>query len=179
MTIEEIKGQYKHIINDVLNSIYYETVDSSTLDFSDYVPYFDSDESITDTLATMIDENKVMEMDDAIDWLGNQANEERVKAVTDAATEYGVPELKTIDGFLKLIKQGEYYLTYNNLMDKHAVEYLAQAYALVYIQNEGLNEKFKDDNELNTLLYRIFETEVTTYGDVEVIVNKFIAEQAE
>lgn len=67
MTIEEIKGQYKHIINDVLNSIYYETVDSSTLDFSDYVPYFDSDESITDTLATMIDENMIMEMDDAID----------------------------------------------------------------------------------------------------------------
>lgn len=95
--------------------------------------YFDSDESITDTLATMIDENMVMEMDDAIDWLGNQANEERVKAVTDAVTEYGVPELKTIDGFLKLIKQGEYYLTYNNLMDKHEVEYLAQAYALVYI----------------------------------------------
>ena len=177
MTIEEIKGQYKHIINDVLNSIYYETVDSSTLDFSDYVPYFDSDESITDTLATMIDENMVMEMDDAIDWLGNQANEERVKAVTDAVTEYGVPELKTIDGFLKLIKQGEYYLTYNNLMDKHAVEYLAQAYALVYIQDKELFEKIKDTNELGELLSKIAESDVEIYEDVEKIVDSFIAEK--
>lgn len=177
MTIEEIKGQYKHIINDVLNSIYYETVDSSTLDFSDYVPYFDSDESITDTLATMIDENMVMEMDDAIDWLGNQANEERVKAVTDAATEYGVPELKTIDGFLKLIKQGEYYLTYNNLMDKHAVAYLAQAYALVYIQDKELSEKIKDSNELEKLLAKIAESDVETYGDAAKIVDDFIKEK--
>jgi hypothetical protein len=177
MTREEIQGQFKHICNDVLNSIYYETVDSSTLDFSDYVPYFDSDEFITDTLATMIDENMIMEMDDAIDWLGNQANEERVKAVTDAATEYGVPELKTIDGFLKLIKQGEYYLTYNNLMDKHAIAYLAQAYALVYIQDKELFEKIKDTNELGELLSKIAESDVEIYEDAEKIVDSFIAEK--
>lgn len=177
MTIEEIKGQYKHIINDVLNSIYYETVDSSTLDFSDYVPYFDSDESITDTLATMIDENMVMEMDDAIDWLGNQANDERVNAIIAAAGEEGVPDVTTYDGFLKLIKQGEYYLTYNNLMDKHAIAYLAQAYALVYIQDKELFEKIKDTNELDELLSKIAESDVEIYEDAEKIVDSFIAEK--
>lgn len=175
MTVEEIQGQYNHIVNDVLNSIYYETVDSSTLDFSDYVPYFDSDESITDTLATMIDENMVMEMDDAIDWLGNQANKERVNAITAAAGEEGVPDVTTYDGFLKLIKQDEYYLTYNNLMDKHADKFIAQAYALVYIKDKELNEKIADSNELEELLVKIAESDVETFEDVEKIVDDFIA----
>lgn len=177
MTREEIQGQFKHICNDVLNSIYYETVDSSTLDFSDYVPYFDSDEFITDTLATMIDENMIMEMDDAIDWLGNQANKERVNAIIAAVGEDGVPDVTTYDGFLKLIKQGEYYLTYNNLMDKHAVAYLAQAYALVYIQDKELSEKIKDSNELEKLLAKIAESDVETYGDAAKIVDDFIKEK--
>ncbi len=179
MTLEKLKAKYKDIVDNRLEQVFGNLVDSSTLAFEDYAPYFEPEEDINKTLLTMIEENMVMELDDAIAWLYNQANEERVNAVTVAAAEYGVPDVKTTDGFLKLIKQGELYYAYNTLITSNALEYLAQAYALVYIQGKELNEKFKDENELENLLIRIADTELNTYGAVEELVNKFLIEQAE
>lgn len=177
MTVEEIQGQFKHICNDVLSSLVDDLSNEVKIYFDDYIPYVKSDEYILEALETMVDENLDPSVESAIEWLSHQSTEERVDAIIDATSEYGVPDVTSYEGFTKLLLQGEFYFLTTNLMNNHADKFIAQAYALVYIKDKELNEKIADSNELEELLVKIAESDVEAFEDVGKIVDDFIKEK--
>lgn len=177
MTIEEIQGQYNHIVNDVLNSLVDEASNEIEIDFGEYIPFVNSNDGIIELIDTAVDENLGLDMDSVIEWLSNQNTDERISAITEAASEYGVPDITSNEGFTKLILNGEFYFVTTSLMNNNADKFIAQAYALVYIKDKELNEKIADSNELEELLVKIAESDVETFEDVENIVDSFIAEK--